>query len=1057
MEDRQSCLSAGQDAGTGRIAWRQFDRQDCLSYTMSDSKTLDFREFRDRIGDLRGKEYWRSLEELAREKDSFNAFFQQEFPQQALPLEKGVDRRDFLKLMGASVAMAGLAACNQPDEEIIPYVKQPENMVPGKPLFFATAMTLGGFAHGVLAESHMGRPTKIEGNPDHPSSLGATDAYMQASVLGLYDPDRSQVVRKMGDVATWSDFIGALQPILRDAKTNGAGLRILTQTLTSPSLGDQIQTLLAQYPGMKWHQWEAVNGDNVREGARLAFGSYVHPVYHFDKANVVVSIGSDFLGSGAGHLRYAREFMNRRRVREGTTSMNRLYVLESMPTQTGTSADHRLPIKPSQIESYARAIGAAVGVGQAISPVSPTPGQAPLGQAGLPAGQAGLPVLHTDWIAALARDLQRNRGTSLVIAGDEQPPVVHAIAHAINSALGNIGSTVAITDSPEVAPVNQLESMRELVTDMQNGAVKALVILGGNPVFDAPADFNFADALKKVPFRVHLSGYYDETSMLAQWHIPETHYLEAWGDGRAHDGSVTIMQPLIAPLYNGRHASEVVSTMIGGLDQSPYDVVHAYWFSKGLTVATWRKALNDGIIADSALPGRAVAATSPSPAAAGEDARRVGEGALELSIRHDPTIYDGRFANNGWLQELPKPQTKITWDNVLLVSPNTGKRLGISPDDAMVNERTTRLATITYRGRKLTLPVWPMPGHADDTLTIFFGYGRERCGKLSEDVGVNTYPIRFSDALGGGGGVEVNGTPDTYRIGCTQEHQSLAEGGGDRGIIRSASFEEYQKNPHFATEKQHEEGEDAKISMYGDWKYEGHAWGMVIDTSVCTGCNGCVIACQSENNIAIVGKAEVVREREMHWLRIDRYFSGTPENPEVYNQPVPCMQCENAPCEPVCPVGATSHSNEGLNDMTYNRCVGTRYCSNNCPYKVRRFNFFAYSDYDTPELKPMRNPDVTVRTRGVMEKCTYCVQRINAARITAEKEDRRVRDGEVTTACAQACPTEAIVFGDINDPESLVRKLKTLPTNYALLEELNTRPRTTYLAAIKNPNPEIKA
>jgi len=982
---------------------------------MSESKSLDFTEFRKRVGDLRGKEYWRSLEELARDEDSFDEFFHQEFPQQALALDKGVHRRDFMKLMGASVAMAGLAACKQPAETIVPYVRQPENTIPGQPIFFATAMTLGGYASGVLAESHLGRPTKIEGNPDHPSSLGGSDAFMQASVLGLYDPDRSQVVRHVGDVATWSDFIAALQPVLK----NPGGIRLLTQTITSPSLGAQVQALLTALPGMKWHQWEAVNRDNVREGARLAFGSYVHPVYHFDKANVVVSLGSDFMGTGPGHLRYARDFMNRRRVRKGTTSMNRLYAFESMPTSTGTSADHRWPVRPSEMESIARELSSA------------SPAQS-----------------H---IAAIARDLKANAGASIVIAGDEQPPAVHALAHAINQALGNHGTTITLTESPEIAPTNQLESLRALVTDMNAGAVQALIILGGNPVFDTPADFKFIDAFQKVPFRAHLSPYYDETSELVHWHIPETHFLETWGDGRAHDGTVSIQQPLIAPLYNGRHASEVLGAMLGGLDQSPYDVVKSFWFSKGLNDVTWRKALHDGLIANSAMPASAAAASNPATQQPSNPST-----GLELEIKADPTIYDGRFANNGWLQELPKPQTKITWDNVLIVSPKTAAEQKIGPDDAMINEKTTRLAEVTYRGRKMQLPVWLMPGQPDNVLTIFFGYGRKRAGKIADGVGFNTYALRDSDALHHASGVQVSGSDDTYRVACTQEHQSLnvKETGGERGIIRSASFAEYQKDPEFAARV---EAEPEDESMWPRYKYEGHAWGMVIDTSVCTGCNGCVIACQSENNISIVGKAEVLREREMHWLRIDRYFRGPVENPEVYNQPVPCMQCENAPCEPVCPVGATSHSSEGLNDMTYNRCVGTRYCSNNCPYKVRRFNFFGYADYDTPALKPMRNPDVTVRTRGVMEKCTYCVQRVNAARITAEKEDRRVRDGEVTTACAQACPTEAIVFGDINDPNSRVHQLKLEPTNYGLLEELNTRPRTTYLAAVRNPNPEIKA
>jgi len=479
---------------------------------------LEFEDFRKRIG---AKEYWRSLEELARD-DDFEKVMAEEFPQQALPLERGVDRRDFVKLMGASMALAGMAGCNRPAEKIVPYVNQPENLIPGKPLFFASAMPFGGSATGVLVESHMGRPTKIEGNPDHPSSLGASDAFMQASILGLYDPDRSQVVRHLGEIATWSDFVGALQPVLRTAASNGASLRLLTQSVSSPTLGAQIQRLLSLYPGMQWHQWEPAGRDNVREGLRMAFGGYANAVYHFDKANVIVSLDSDFMESGPGHLRYARDFASRRRVRHGqTTAINRLYAFECSPSSTGAVADHRVPIRPSEVESYARAI---LGGASALS--------------------------------ALTADLRANRGASIVIAGDDQPPVVHAIAMAINQNLGNIGSTITITDPLEVAPVNQLESLRKLVADMQSGAVQALIMLGGNPVFDAPADFEFARALAKVPFRTHLSLYYDETSLLSHWHIPQTHYLESWGDARGHDGTVSIVQPLIAPLYNGRSSHD---------------------------------------------------------------------------------------------------------------------------------------------------------------------------------------------------------------------------------------------------------------------------------------------------------------------------------------------------------------------------------------------------------------------------------------------------------------------------------------------------------------------
>jgi Fe-S-cluster-containing hydrogenase components 1 len=1027
---------------------------------MTDQNTLNLAEFRKRIG--AGKEYWRSLDELSR--DDFDQVVESEFPQGALALDRGVDRRDFVKLMGASMALGGLAACNRPAEKIVPYVRQPEGLIPGKPIFFATAMPISGYAYGVLVESHMGRPTKIEGNPDHPSSLGATNAFMQASVLGLYDPDRSQVVRHIGEISTWSEFLAVLQPGLKAAATNGAGLRILTQTITSPTLGAQIQQVLAQFPGARWHQWEAAGGHNVREGMRLAFGSYANAVYHFDKANVVVALDSDFLDSGPGHLRYARDFSSRRRVRKGTKAINRLYVIESGPTGTGALADHRLPVRPSQVEDYARAIAASLS--------------------GSPASDNRQPTTDNGFISALVRDLQGNRGTSIVVAGEAQPPAVHAIAMAVNQALGNIGSTITITDPIEVAPVNQVDSLRQLVADMNVGTVQTLIIVGGNPVYDAPGDVPFMKAMDKVPFRAHLSPYYDETSMHVHWHIPETHYLESWSDARAHDGTVSIVQPLIAPLYNGRSPHELLGALLGGMDQSPYDVVRNYWTAKAGALnfnATWRKWLNDGVIAGSALPARTAGGTPALPGAPTPDTRP--PSGYELRILPDPNIYDGRFANNGWLQELPKPQTKITWENVALISPKTAVAIGYDDKrrDALVNEKQTLLADIRYRGKTLRTPIWVVPGHADGTITVFMGYGRTRGGKIASPAadqegmfgpdltpfhlsggtpGVDVTPFRFADALSGGAGAEIVLTAEEpYAVACTQEHQSLnvSDGGADRGIIRAATFAEYLVKPDFVRE--HKREEQSKESMYPAFEYKSHAWAMVIDTSVCTGCNGCVVACQAENNIPIVGKDQVVAEREMHWLRIDRYYRGNPDNPEVFHQPVPCMQCENAPCEPVCPTGATVHSSEGLNDMTYNRCVGTRYCSNNCPYKVRRFNFFHYADYETPALKAQRNPDVTVRTRGVMEKCTYCVQRVNAAKINAEKDGkqgRRVRDGEVVTACQQACPTDAIVFGDMNDPSSRVAQLKGEPTNYALLAELNTRPRTTYLGAIRNPNPEIK-
>ncbi|HEX7809667.1 MAG TPA: TAT-variant-translocated molybdopterin oxidoreductase, partial [Thermoanaerobaculia bacterium] len=767
---------------------------------MSDQKTLSFSDFRARVGDLRGKEFWRSLEDLSR-SEVFDEFMHQEFPQQAQPLDKGVDRRDFVKLMGASVAMAGLAACKQPADAIVPYVNMPENLIPGKPVFFASAIPLSGVANGVLVESHLNRPTKIEGNPEHPSTKGASDAFMQAAVLGLYDPDRSQVVRRYGDTATWGEFLGAIQPILTAAKTNGAGLRILTGTVTSPTFGAQMQTLLAQYPGMKWHQWEAVNRDEVREGSRIAFGRYVNTHYDFTKANVVVSLGSDFLGEGPGHLRYARDFMSRRKVRSGVThSINRLFAIEAGMTATGSIADHRLSVKPSQIYEMARA---------------------------LMAGQSSNPV-----IAAAIKDLQANRGASVVIAGDEQPAIVHAYAHVINSQLGNIGTTVLITDPIEVAPVNQTQSIRELVADMNSGAVKALFVLGGNPVFDAPSDLQFEKAYDKVPFKVHHSLYYDETSHRSHWHIPDTHPLETWGDARAHDGTISIIQPLIAPLYNGRSMHETLGALIGGLDQTPYQTVRSHWFANGANELTWRQWLHDGLIANSALP--AVAATATLSMDVAPAATPAG---IELELRHDPTIYDGRFANNGWLQELPKPQTKITWDNAMIVGPKTAEKIGYPVDEREkhVNMKETRFADLSYRGVNLRLPVWVVPGHAEDVATVYFGYGREKAGKVGTGIGFNTYALRFSNSLHGGGGAQLTmseAAPRIYKVACTQEHQSIdPKDVGERGIIQANSFEGYKANPKFAQNPHHAGGHNE--SMYPEYDYsDKHAWAMVIDTSI---------------------------------------------------------------------------------------------------------------------------------------------------------------------------------------------------------------------------------
>ena len=999
-------------------------------------------------------EWWRTLDELA-DDPAFRERLYNEFPSEIEAIADPVARRTFLKLMGASMALAGVTACTrQPAEKIVPYVRQPEEIVPGRPLFYATAMALGGVVTGLLVESHEGRPTKIEGNPLHPGSLGATDVFAQAAVLGLYDPDRSQTLTSLGEIRPWSAFLGTIRAALSAQQTlKGAGLRLLTESVSSPTLAAQIHEALERYPSAKWHQWDPASHDNARAGARLAFGEYLDAQYLLDRADVIVALDADFLASGPGALRYARDFSARRRP-ERADRMNRLYAFESMPTSTGSRADHRLPLAPREIERTAHALAAAIGIGPAES-------EAALGIS---------PALQKT-LTAVVKDLQAHRGASLVIAGDGQPPAVHALAHAMNEALGNVGRTVVYTSTVEAAPVDQAQSLRDLVADMNAGRVDLLLIVGGNPAYTAPADLKIADAMGKVGTRVHLSLYDDETSALCHWQIPEAHFLEAWSDGRAYDGTVSIIQPLIAPLYGGKSAHELLAAMSDRPERSGYDIVREHWQREragGQTAGTgasrtapprpefdqdWRRWLHDGVVPGTKLAAKTVTVRTDAIARFEPGADRGTQSGVEVCFRNDPSTLDGRFANNGWLQELPKPISRLTWDNAVFVSPAMAERLKIDNTPSWQGgEHGQILASVVeirYRGRALRGPVFPLPGHPDNCATIHLGYGRTRAGHVGTGAGFNANAIRTSDALWSGEGGELVSTGETFSLACTQYHH-LMEG---RGMVRAVTRDEFEKNPRSIHEGFEEPART--ITLYPEHKYEGYKWGMSIDVNACIGCNACVVGCQAENNIPVIGKDQVLRGREMHWIRVDSYYRGPAEQPETYFQPVPCMHCENAPCEPVCPVGATVHSDEGLNDMVYNRCVGTRYCSNNCPYKVRRFNYLLYQDWNTPSLKLLRNPDVTVRSRGVMEKCTYCVQRINAAKIDAEKTDRRVGDGEIKTACQQACPADAIIFGDLNDPKSRVAQLQAETRNYSLLADLNTRPRTTYLAAVRNVNPEL--
>jgi MoCo/4Fe-4S cofactor protein with predicted Tat translocation signal len=987
---------------------------------------------------------WRTLDELA-EDPRFRERLQNEFPSQIEEITDPVARRTFLKVMGASVALAGVTACTrQPAEKIVPYVRQPEDLIPGRPKFYATAMTLGGVGTGVLVESHEGRPTKIEGNALHPGSLGASDIFAQAAILGLYDPDRSQTLTHLGDIRPWSAFLGTIRAALAAQKPlRGAGLRVLTESISSPTLAAQLRELLNEFPEAKWHQWDPASSDTARAGAKLAFGQYVSAQYHLDRADVILAIDADFLACGPGALRHARDFAGRRRPEEAAR-MNRLYAIETMPTSTGARADHKLPRRAGDIERTARAIASR------IVNAAPEPGRAEE-----PDSSAA------KWIAAVSKDLQANRGSSLVLAGEGQPAAVHGLAHAMNQALGNVGRTVIYTDPIEAEPVDHLQSLRDLVADMNAGKVDLLIIIGGNPAYTAPIDLNFSDALGHVGQRVHLSQYDDETSAVCHWQIPEAHFLEAWSDVRAYDGTVSIVQPLIAPLYGGRTAHELLAAMTDRPERSSYEIVREYWSqrARGQQFETeWRRWLHDGLVPGTAASPRSVAVNFAALSAPTVERAPAGQAAkqLEVVFRHDPAVLDGRFANNGWLQELPKPITKLTWDNAVIMSAGTAARLNVSGAPAFQGgehgQIVSEVVELRLRGRSIRGAAFVVAGHPDDSVTIHLGYGRPRAGRVGTGTGFNANAIRTSDALWFAEGVEIVRTGASYPLACTQHHH-LMEG---RGLVRAATREEFLKNPRAMHEgPEVDEAPARTITLYPDYRYEGYKWGMAIDINACTGCNACIVGCQAENNIPVVGKDQVLRGREMHWLRVDSYYRGSLDNPETYFQPVPCMHCENAPCEVVCPVEATVHSAEGLNDMVYNRCVGTRYCSNNCPYKVRRFNFLLYQDWNTPSLKLGRNPNVTVRSRGVMEKCTYCVQRINAAKITSEEEDRRIGDGEIKTACQAACPSDAIVFGDLNDPSSRVARLQAEARNYGLLADLNTRPRTTYLAAVRNVNPEL--
>ncbi len=948
---------------------------------------------------------WRSLAQMA-EDPAFVARAAREFPGLAEALSVPHDRRRVLKLMAAAFAMGGLGGCDDgaPAGHLIPAVRQPANIVPGLPNFYSTANLVDGYATGVVVKHQMGRPIKVEGNPQHPASLGATDVFAQAQVLDFYDPDRGAALVAQGLPTDRQRLLAILAAQRAQfARNRGSGFRILTGTVTSPTLAAQLDALLRRYPEARWHQWEPVSRDNVKKGATIAYGQVLDAVPKLDAAEMVLAIDSDLLSSAPGHLRFARDFASRRNPTR-TQRMSRLYAVEPTPTLTGSVADHRFIAGPRELHRIVIALAGAILQGSA-------PSTAP------------------DWIAPVVADLTANPGRALVHVGPDQPAETHALVHAINEKLGARGTTLDLIAPAAHEPIDQAASLRELVDDMRTGKVSSLLILDSDPVYAAPGALGFAEALTHVAFSLALTPAPNATSRATVWAVPMTHPWESWSDARAYDGTASILQPQALPLYDCTSPHAMLALLSDPAPAPTLDIVQATWTKRmGANFAqAWHDALANGVVPDTAslkstlaLRGDAGRAWPPPPP----------DHPLTILFRPDPHLWDGRYANNAWLQELPRPLTKLTWDNPLLISPaqartlslRNGDRVRLSMDDASV-----------------TAPVWILPGQAADCIVALLGFGQRQAGTVGNGAGFDFYPL--TGRAGAPTLQKVNGRVD---LASTDHHNLIFNAAGD--LVKHGTLADYGKDPHFL-------GTAKSTPELYRWKPEGPAaWAMSIDLNACIGCNACVVACQAENNIPVVGKEQVLREREMHWLRIDRYYEGTADEPVSYFQPMLCMQCEEAPCEVVCPVGATVHDAEGLNVMVYNRCVGTRFCSNNCPYKVRRFNYFAYA---AEEHRPpaSRNPDVSVRARGVMEKCTFCLQRIAEARIAADRENRPV--GEVRTACQAACPTQALTFGNQADRNSEVAQRKQSPLDYALLEDQNTHPRVTYEARIRNPNPAI--
>jgi molybdopterin-containing oxidoreductase family iron-sulfur binding subunit len=1025
-----------------------------------------------------GPRYWRSLDELA-DTPAFRQWLEREFPDGATEWLDPVSRRHFVKIMAASFMLAGLGltGCRRPEETIYPFSTMPEDYVHGAPQFFATAMPMRRGAQALLVKSIDGRPIKIEGNPQHPLGLSGTDRFAQASILDLYDPDRAMRFTRQGREVLRETALEYLATMAKElAATGGEGVCFLLEQSSSPSRARLQQLISSRHPKVRWFIYEPVDFSVAAQAATEAHNTTgLALFYRLDRAKVIVSLESDFIGGEDDGVRLTRDFARGRRIEKPTDSLNRLYVVESLMTITGANADHRLRLPPSQIAAVAARLAAEVLSQTASAEAAEL--LAALQAMSLPAG------VRPAWISECAKDLLANRGACVVLAGHRQPLGVHLLAQAINRALGNEGHTVELLRGIEPSG----GSIQELAQALHGGAVQTLVICGGNPVYNAPADLDWAGTQRKAKTILRLGYYEDETAATADWHFPAAHYLESWGDARTSDGTVVPVQPLIAPLFGGLTELEFLARLAGLEPCNPYQIVRETFRQLAGDMDfedRWKRFLHDGFLAGSGarhvdLPFnwakvtervRGLAA-APTPT----------KDTLEVVFHRDYKLDDGRFNNNGWLQELPDPITKVTWENVITLSAKTARELGLDVQSGKRGPPRIPRVRVQLDGRQVEGPVWVQPGQADYTLGLALGYGREKTGRVGQRSGFNAYRLRSSKSPHFAIGATLRPTGQRQVLAVTQDHWAMQ----GRPIVREANLETFRQDPDFARKMELDAHAPAVGVLYPHphvvhpQMTGPHQWGMVVDLNACVGCGACVIACQSENNIPIVGKDQVARGREMHWLRIDRYFSVADDDkdlaaPQVLNMPVPCQHCENAPCENVCPVNATVHDGEGLNLMVYNRCVGTRYCSNNCPYKVRRFNYFDFNQRPLdqlyrgplapkgmPDLAQMaKNPDVTVRMRGVMEKCTYCVQRIQQAKIAQKIRARdsgevRLLDGTVTPACAQACPAEALVFGDVSDPNSRLSRLKAQSRNYAVLDFLNLKPRTTYLARIRNPNPAM--